>query len=44
MNNNNDDQIDGAWKLIEVCVLVIILMVVLSLLYKLMVKWGWVLL
>lgn len=38
----DDDQFDGAWRLIEVCVLVILLMVIFSLLYRLTVKWGWV--
>ena len=39
---NNNDEEDGAWKLIEVFIIVIVFVALFSLLYALMVKWGWV--
>ena len=42
MNNNEED--DGAWKLIEVFIIVVVFVVLFSLLYRLMLKWGWVVL
>lgn len=42
--NHNDDEQDGTWKLIEVFIIVVIFVATFSLFYKLMVKWGWVLL
>lgn len=44
MNSNDDEQIDGVWKLLEVCILVIIFVALFSLLYKLAMRLGWVVL